>query len=454
MRYLAEIGHLKNNQIVNLGTAQVRADASGASLLGRDRGGKPWRVALALSDGMGWTEVWSADFDGDGQRDFLLGNLFPGNGACVNGLGITVLLFDEAGRPMPWTANSFLPAGSHAFPYLPVLAMDVDRDGRAEFVITDCDRGRSGAGSIYSIAGIYEADAGRLRVVPDARLGSYRRAAGPLPAHPSRWRDRMPGLDARATGRLEELATGGDASGEEMRLSGRIVKQWPDSIVLDGPDGRDICLAGCWLALLRILREGYMVKWIEGVEGEASWLWADLHQPAHPARVDVEMEVTSARHVPVHSTPAEGHCREFLYSARESGGEVTMQQRCTGSGMWTASGGGTREELLPDRRSIRTSHTAMGHTVTFETRFERPPGGGVLRGMAKRNEMILTQWDQAGGSLFSLHNPNGELVAWQVRVPVRGDLTGYVDGWLFSTASGATVSHVTAVDGNFRWRRE
>ena len=55
MRYLAEIGHLENHQIVDLGTAQVRADASGASLVGRDREGKPWRVALALTGGVGWT---------------------------------------------------------------------------------------------------------------------------------------------------------------------------------------------------------------------------------------------------------------------------------------------------------------------------------------------------------------------------------------------------------------
>jgi hypothetical protein len=108
-------------------------------------------------------------------------------------------------------ANSFLPAGSDAFPYLPVLAMDVDRDGRAEFVITDCGRGRSGAESGYSIAGIYEADAGRLRVVRNPRLGSYRSVAGPLSARPSQWRDLMPGLDEKAAERVEELATIGDA---------------------------------------------------------------------------------------------------------------------------------------------------------------------------------------------------------------------------------------------------
>jgi hypothetical protein len=68
--------------------------------------------------------------------------------------------------------------------------------------------------------------------------------------------------------------------------------------------------------------------------------------------------------------------------------------------------------------------------------------------------MILAQWDQAGRRLFSLHDRSGELVAWQVPVPVRGELTGYADAWLFSTGSWAKVSNLTVVDGRFRWRRE
>jgi hypothetical protein len=83
--------------------------------------------------------------------------------------------------------------------------------------------------------------------------------------------------------------------------------------------------------------------------------------------------------------------------------------------------GGSVEELFADGVTIRTSHTAMRHTETGATRYERPPG------------------------LLALHAEDRRLVASRVELDVAGSLLFVADGLVFE---GVTVK------GGLRWRRE
>ena len=106
MRYLGEVGHLGtpgNPRSASLGFASVHADNGGGHLRvqGLDAGGKAWRVRMPIDgSGGGFTEVFTADFDANGRPDLLFADHFTGVGKCIDTLRLTVLLFDEAGRPV------------------------------------------------------------------------------------------------------------------------------------------------------------------------------------------------------------------------------------------------------------------------------------------------------------------------------------------------------------------
>ena len=404
MRYIAEVGHLRANQAIDLGIGTVKGTQPGfIGLEGHDRSGRPWRVSMEATGGVGWTEVWSSDFDADGQRDLLIGSHFPGNGWCIDRVDLVLLLFDRHGRPNPWVSETYLPRygrRSFSFPYLPVLLMDVDRDGHAEFVLTDCRR-EARLGAIESISGVYEAHAGHMRVVLEPNLAAYRRQTGPLPAQPSKWRDPMPRIDEKAAQRVDELAgeevgcSAFQSTGErpvpkrwvrleaapdpcehahrtEILLSGNRVQGWPDHVIIDRPEGREVYIrggAGSWSALRRVMRYGYAVKVIDSGVGGQQWLWADAFEPANPASIVVELIVSESRRTRIVTRPA-ATCFELEYQPAAL--KFTRSgARCD---LWVQSHDGTRHELLPDKRTVRTSHTAMNHTVTTETRFEARPG--------------------------------------------------------------------------------
>jgi hypothetical protein len=110
LKYLDEVGHLgglDKRTSVDLGIAKVFAEPGGdLRFEGHDAAGKLWRVWLPAVGGIGGTDVWSADFDRNGRQDLLIAGYFPGNGRCVDGAVIYTLMFDERGRPVPWTAHT------------------------------------------------------------------------------------------------------------------------------------------------------------------------------------------------------------------------------------------------------------------------------------------------------------------------------------------------------------
>ncbi|MFN7935379.1 MAG: hypothetical protein U0R19_18770 [Bryobacteraceae bacterium] len=141
MQYVDEVGHLGNPHSdemrvsVDVGVARVRA-VDGELMVE----GEKWSVRIEQKGGVGWTTVWSADFDGNGRKDLLFAGFFPGNGRCVNnGVDVSVLLFREHGVPEVWELRTMLPDVTR-FPYVPILVRDLDGDRRAEFVTISCER--------------------------------------------------------------------------------------------------------------------------------------------------------------------------------------------------------------------------------------------------------------------------------------------------------------------------
>lgn len=209
-----------------LGPGEVRLE-------GLDKYGKPWRITMGATGGVGWTTVWTADFDADGQRDLLIGQHFPGNGACTGYATILVVLFDGLGRPVPWEAGTNLPRSENdQFPYVPVLAKDADHNGVAEFSLTECDPGKPPR--VVAVHGV-----SIQRLFPD--------------------------YEAKATDRLEELRSEEFACGREscppdsaILAGGRRI-DWPALLIVDGPEGREIFADGpsSWAAMFRLLRDGY-----------------------------------------------------------------------------------------------------------------------------------------------------------------------------------------------------
>lgn len=181
MQYVDEVGHLGNpysdekRTAVDVGMAKIRADGDGGLVVE----GEKWMVRIEQKGGVGWTTVWSADFDGNGRRDLLFAGYFPGNGRCVNnGVEVSVLLFREDGVPEVWELRTMLPDLTR-FPYVPILVRDLDGDGRAEFVTILCERvdPPEGFGERYEVDGVFEARDGRLAPLVGTDVGAYAKVA-------------------------------------------------------------------------------------------------------------------------------------------------------------------------------------------------------------------------------------------------------------------------------------
>ena len=295
----------------DFGFARVFSEEGNLRFEGKDHSGKPWRVWVPRSGGIGATDVFTADFDHDGQQDLLIRSLNLTVGRCIDRGTITVVLFDEIGRPVPWTMTTQVPDWN-ATPLLGAIVLDANHDGRAEFALTSCETDPSDPrlGEDRRISGIYEARHGRMVPIRKALLAPYLRAAKLIHGYPSvkwlrvmpdEWPDQMQEFDSTTSLRVKALLKGDpkyrhidfplvngrfDApapsdsseilSYDRMLYSDGLQRVgWP-YVVLDGPDGRGVYIAGYEDALRRIIKAGYRVK-ILGNPSQPTWIWVNIN---------------------------------------------------------------------------------------------------------------------------------------------------------------------------------
>jgi hypothetical protein len=197
MEFGAEIGPQSHGSRIELaGGLAVEPDgevANGiARITGVARNGHRWNFHQPVNQKKpGWTSLWTADFDADGQRDLLIASTKPEGGVCPQMVTITIVLFDGAGRPVPHVLETLLP-GAMAFPlaqfwlpslpgpkgppYWPIHITDANGDGRAEFAPITCEPSLQAAEDPIAIRRIYEAGPGaRLRQVVAPDLDAYQK---------------------------------------------------------------------------------------------------------------------------------------------------------------------------------------------------------------------------------------------------------------------------------------
>lgn len=282
LRYLGEVGHLwppfSTSSSVKFGKIEVTGETDGTlRFAGRDDDRRPWTAIVSGGSGVGFTDVWQADFDRNGRQDLLIAAYFPKNGRCLNQITLSFLLFNDHGQPVPWVIHSGMP-GAKREPATPALFADIEHDGRMHLVVTDCEYSIPPRfGEDRSITGIYVAENASWKLVRPANIGDYvalvRRSYRfqpdydeLLPVDSQHWRDQGNTLDPHGpppiqvkavlpaspecrgvhlpivNGRVQHLENDPcDVDGKDrIELSnGAVCLGWPISVI-DGPDGREI----------------------------------------------------------------------------------------------------------------------------------------------------------------------------------------------------------------------
>jgi hypothetical protein len=121
---------------------------------GLDRSGLPWEVELPTYP-IGCS-LWLGDLDHDGTTDLVF---LGSTGAC--GIAptshLTVLLFEDQGRLVPWSADGYFEEDAQGVRDI----LDLDGDGRAEVV-------RMSLSDRMWITSVYEAEDARFRRIDGA----------------------------------------------------------------------------------------------------------------------------------------------------------------------------------------------------------------------------------------------------------------------------------------------
>jgi len=314
MKYLDEVGAIglgfDERQSVDLGLVSVFSENGDVLRFeGRDHKGDPWRIWIPQTGERGGAEIWTADFDHNGQRDLLISSLATTNGRCTLHSNLLFLLFDSAGRPVPWYVHTEVPTLMNS-PYLPAVLLDVNHDGRAEVISVACDYNYEGFWTDWSITGVYEARDTQWSPLRTSGIRPYVRAAAAaygvdrwLNSSPSEWPNQFAELSfARVQGLIspDESCPGIDIRiGKDGRVAsflynpcdtlryehavysdGKMRRGWP-WVVINGPHGRDIFIANNEAALRRVIEKGVPVKLL-GDDADPSWLWAEEAQAVVP----------------------------------------------------------------------------------------------------------------------------------------------------------------------------
>lgn len=177
LHYLGEVGHLgtpgDQRTSVRFGPTQVISQGNGSARIeGHDDDGKAWNAVLPMEGGIGWTDVWQADFDRNGRPDLLVAAFFPPNGRCIDEITLSFLLFNDHGQPVPWVVRTRMPQNTR-FPAIPAI-FDWNHGERPKLVVTDCTYSEPPRhGEDRRITGIYEAQDATWSLAHPADIVTY-----------------------------------------------------------------------------------------------------------------------------------------------------------------------------------------------------------------------------------------------------------------------------------------
>ena len=178
LHYLGEVGHLgtpsDSRTAVQFGDIRITSQGNGSvRISGQDDNRRSWNAVLPMQGGVGWTDVWRADFDRNSRPDLLIAAYFPQNGRCIDEITLSFLLFNDHGQPVPWVIRTRMPEGRR-FPAIPAVFADLNHDGSTELVVTDCTYSEPPRfGEDRRITGIYKAKDATWSLIHPADIAPY-----------------------------------------------------------------------------------------------------------------------------------------------------------------------------------------------------------------------------------------------------------------------------------------
>ena len=315
-----------------LGLARARTDEENNLLFeGADDSGRPWIMRFESNYSGIAVRVFRGDLDRSGRDDLLIVRVAYGNGRCIDQGEVTTLMFDERGIPTPWQAHT---VGLLRDADPPMTVLDVDADGRAEIIVTECEYAEQMSERRW-IQGVYEADGRRWVPLNVSSREPYERAAWDHVAEflswtdgnvfdrskqPAEWPDLEAGRDAVADLAVDGLLSEDygcepygfaerepepgepectyESRGSAFRLSdGSIRRSNPDA-VFNSPDLLDIRFDQDPGRLRHFLAAGYTFRAIG--PKEKPWLfWVDSADDRATAPLKTELSVTFEREIPI-----------------------------------------------------------------------------------------------------------------------------------------------------------
>jgi len=364
--------------------------------------------------------LFRSDLDGNGRKDLVLLGYENGNGRCVDGAAVTILLTGADGMPTPWIGWTHYGYQNGDHPNKAIVR-DRNGNGRAEVVRATCERGEQ-MSEVRKIEGVYEARDERMTLVRDFPAAVLRKTEGRVTLTPPRkWTD--PLAENGGKMRLQRIRSSDlgccsiclEVDGNFVRMADhdpceglredRVLYSdgvsragWPN-LVLDGPEGREIVLDDDGTRLRKVLAVDAEVR-VLGDPKAPDWLWVHMETAGNPVVLKQELMLTQAEQRRPFADDAMLYKfrSEYVYE-KES---VTLR-------------------FDPEKASVRVTRTG-DDGLLWERTFVRPEAGAKLLGARPFSKGYLAQWSVGQGRVLTVDAEEGELLGVPKPQSFEGDL--------------------------------